>query len=82
MQAHGAANFAYSLSQDEEGWRWSIYDQDGVTVAGGADPCRTAAQAAVDLALRRVQTWGESALVEFPSWGGTAKRGRELIARS
>jgi hypothetical protein len=30
--------FAYSLSQEEEGWRWSVYDQDGVTVAAGADP--------------------------------------------
>jgi hypothetical protein len=39
--------FAYSISQVEEGWRWSVYDQDGVTVAGGADPCRAAAERAV-----------------------------------
>jgi hypothetical protein len=29
-------SFAYSLSQDEDGWRWSVYDEDGVTVADGA----------------------------------------------
>ena len=32
--------FAYSLSQVEEGWRWSVYDEDGVTVARGADASR------------------------------------------
>ncbi len=81
MQAQGAC-FAYSLSQVEDGWRWRVYDQDGVTVAGGADPSRNAAQAAVDLTLRRAQARAEAAVVEFPSRGGTAKRGRELIARS
>jgi hypothetical protein len=45
-------SFAYSLSQMEEGWRWSVYDEDGVTVAGGADSSRAAAQAAVDHTLR------------------------------
>jgi hypothetical protein len=44
--------FAYSLSQEEEGWRWSVYDEDGVTVAGGAKPSRDAAQAAVESTLR------------------------------
>jgi len=39
--------FAYSLSQMEDGWRWRVYDQDGVTVADGADPSRAAAEAAV-----------------------------------
>jgi hypothetical protein len=43
---------AYSLSQVEEGWRWSVYDQDGVTVADGAHPSREAAEAAVVLTLR------------------------------
>lgn len=46
------ASFAYSLSQVEEGWRWSVYDQDGVTVARGADASRDRAQAAVELTLR------------------------------
>ena len=45
-------SFAYSLSQVEEGWRWSVYDQDGVTVARGADRSRDRAQAAVELTLR------------------------------
>jgi len=39
--------FAYSLSQIEDGWRWRVYDQDGVTVADGADTSRAAAEAAV-----------------------------------
>lgn len=45
-------SFAYSLCQVEEGWRWSVYDEDGVTVAGGADVSRDGAQAAVDHTLR------------------------------
>ena len=46
--------FAYSLSQVEEGWRWSVYDEDGVTVADGADVSRDAAEAAVASTLRSV----------------------------
>jgi hypothetical protein len=46
--------FAYSLSQSEEGWRWSVYDEDGVTVADGAHLTRDAAQAAVELTLRNL----------------------------
>jgi hypothetical protein len=46
-------SFAYSLSQIENGWRWSVYDEDGVTVAKGAGVSRDQAQAAVDLTLRR-----------------------------
>jgi hypothetical protein len=46
-------SFAYSLSQDEDGWRWCVYDEDGVTVADGALPSQAAAKAAVELALRR-----------------------------
>lgn len=44
--------FAYSLSQMEEGWRWSVYDKDGVTVAHGAHASRDAAEAAVEFTLR------------------------------
>jgi hypothetical protein len=44
-------SFAYSLSQREDGWSWSVYDEDGETVARGADPSRSAAQAAVDRML-------------------------------
>jgi hypothetical protein len=45
------SSLAYSLSQIETGWRWSVYDEDGVTVAGGADASRDAAQAAVERTL-------------------------------
>ena len=44
-------SLAYSLSQIETGWRWSVYDEDGVVVAGGADPSRDVAQAAVERTL-------------------------------
>ena len=47
---------AYSLSQIETGWRWSVYDEDGVTVAGGANISRDAAQAAVERTLSCVQS--------------------------
>lgn len=46
------ASFAYSLSQDQDGWRWCVYDEDGVTVADGAGATQAAAQAAVDQTLR------------------------------
>jgi hypothetical protein len=46
---------AYSLSQVDDGWRWSVYDQDGATVADGADVDREAAEAAVALTLRAPQ---------------------------
>jgi hypothetical protein len=45
-------SFAYSLCQQEDGWSWSVYDEDGVTVAGGSDHSRAAAQAAVERTLR------------------------------
>jgi hypothetical protein len=47
---------AYSLSQVETGWRWSVYDEDGVTVAGGANISRDAAQAAVERTLSCVRS--------------------------
>lgn len=45
-------SFAYSLSQLEDGWAWSVYDEDGTTVARGAHRSRTAAQAAVEQTLK------------------------------
>jgi hypothetical protein len=45
-------SFAYSLSQAEDGWKWSVYDEDGITVAGGAHPSRDDAQAAVERTLQ------------------------------
>jgi len=47
---------AYSLSQVDEGWRRSVYDEEGVTVADGADVSRDAAEAAVESTLRRPPT--------------------------
>ncbi|WP_176695968.1 hypothetical protein [Phenylobacterium immobile] len=49
------ASLAYSLSQQETGWRWSIYDADGVTIADGANPSQADAQAEV---YRRLQRGG------------------------
>lgn len=45
-------SFAYSLSQLEDRWAWSVYDEDGVTVADGAQESRDAAQAAVNRMLK------------------------------
>jgi hypothetical protein len=53
MQTH-PPSLAYSLSQMESGWRWSVYDHDGVTVADGADISRDAALRAVEHSLRTV----------------------------
>ncbi len=50
--------FAYSLSQVETGWRWSVYDEDGVTVAGGANSSRDAAEAAVERTIRTGMSQG------------------------
>jgi hypothetical protein len=46
--------FAYSLSHDEDVWRWSVYDEEGVTVADGAHATQDLAQAAVYTTLRTV----------------------------
>ncbi|WP_395671340.1 hypothetical protein [Phenylobacterium sp.] len=54
-------SFAYSLRQGESGWSWSVYDEDGVTVARGADASRDEAQAAVDRTLRHAPSLRESA---------------------
>ncbi|HEX7887650.1 MAG TPA: hypothetical protein VF474_16875 [Phenylobacterium sp.] len=43
---------AYSLSHDEDVWRWCVYDEDGVTVADGEHDTQAAAQAAVEFTLR------------------------------
>lgn len=54
-------SFAYSLSQSETGWRWSVYDEDGVTVARGADASRAVAQAAVESLLKRASSFEPAA---------------------
>lgn len=45
--------FAYSLSQTPNGWRWSIYDTDGEIVASGAERSQSSAQSAVNERLRQ-----------------------------
>lgn len=54
-------SFAYSLRQFESGWQWSVIDENGETVADGADPSRDAAQAAVDRTLMGCAGLGEAA---------------------
>ena len=46
-------SFAYSLSQDEHGWRWCVYDEEGVTIADGSHRSQAAALAAVERMLQR-----------------------------
>jgi hypothetical protein len=58
---HEARSFAYSLSQRENDWSWSVYDEDGVTVAGGAHASRAAAEAAVENTLRVAAQLGDKA---------------------
>jgi hypothetical protein len=43
--------FAYSLAHAESGWSWRIFDE-GETVAQGLDLSQSAAQAAVESAIR------------------------------
>ena len=45
-------SFAYSLSHDVDVWRWSVYDEDGTTVADGVRATQAAAQAAIEQLLR------------------------------
>lgn len=52
---------AYSLSHDDDVWRWSVYDEDGVTVADGAHASQDGAQAAVEVTLRSAGGSGLSA---------------------
>jgi hypothetical protein len=47
-----ARAWAYSLSRENDVWRWCVYDEDGVAVAGGTHVSQDAAQAAVDTTLR------------------------------
>jgi hypothetical protein len=59
-------SFAYSLCQVEEGWRWSVYDEDGVTVAYGSDVSRDRAEIAVQHALRSRALVAEAPLRRLP----------------
>lgn len=44
--------FAYSLAHAEARWAWRIFDEDGETVAQGLDLSQSAAQRAVESAIR------------------------------
>ena len=44
---------AYSLSQADTVWTWRVFDEDGETVASGADADRQAAQAAVNAMINQ-----------------------------
>ena len=44
--------FAYSLNQLEKGWKWCVYDAEGITVADGADATRRDAESAIEHAIR------------------------------
>ena len=44
-----SSDFAYSLAQDELGWRWRVYDEAGEVVASG----RRKTQDAAELAIRQ-----------------------------
>jgi hypothetical protein len=61
MGMHEPRSFAYSLSQIEDGWRWSVYDENGETVARGADASRAAAQAAVERLIKTAPQTSASA---------------------
>lgn len=45
--------FAYSLSHEELGWTWRVFDEDGVMVATGAQSSQSDAQAAIEDSIRR-----------------------------
>lgn len=44
-----ANNYAYSLAQDELGWRWRVYDEAGEVVGAG----RKATQGAAEIEIKR-----------------------------
>jgi hypothetical protein len=47
--------FAYTLSQVEQGWTWSLWDEDGGVVAAGAAPDQPSAQRGLFEALQRTR---------------------------
>lgn len=47
-------NYAYSLSQDELGWRWRLYDEDGEVVGAGRKATQAAAEAEIKHAINVV----------------------------
>lgn len=56
---HELSPLAYSLSQQEDGWRWTVYDSEGVTVADGANVSFAGAQQAVNRTLSAADSNGQ-----------------------
>ena len=44
--------FAYSLSQVEQGWTWSLWDEDGCVVAAGDAPDQVSAERRLSEAIQ------------------------------
>ncbi len=47
-------NYAYSLSQDELGWKWRVYAEDGDIVGSGREKTQNDAEGAVKRAITTV----------------------------
>ena len=47
--------FAYSLCQVEQGWTWSLWDEDGGVVAAGAAPDQPSAQRCLSDAIQQMR---------------------------
>jgi hypothetical protein len=47
--------FAYTLSQVDEGWSWSVWDEDGGVVAAGVAPDQPSAERNLSAALAQTR---------------------------
>lgn len=47
--------FAYTLSQVDDGWAWSLWDEDGGVVAAGAAPDQLSAKRGLAAALAQTR---------------------------
>jgi hypothetical protein len=48
--------FAYTLSQVDEGWSWSLWDEDGAVVAAGVAPDQPSAERGLSAALAQTRS--------------------------
>jgi uncharacterized protein YegP (UPF0339 family) len=44
--------YAYSLSHNEGGWAWRVMNEDGETVATGANASQSDAKSAIEASIR------------------------------
>jgi hypothetical protein len=49
-----SANYAYSLAQDELGWKWKVYDESGEIVGSGRNEAQDAAESAIKRTISTV----------------------------